>query len=388
MRERKSRICLMSSIPVTLWSFYRSLPLRLSDEDIEVHICSSDGPELKMFRDNDGVKTWTVPISRKITPFRDLLSIFKLRGIFRRQRFDIVHAHTPKAGLLGMIAAKLAGVENRIYTCHGLPLETEKGFKRRLLTWAEKLSCYCATQVLVVSNSLLEQLEGYGICHKPRMEMLCDGTACGVDLERFSRTACLAKKSVDVRREYNIPDNALVIGFIGRLVPDKGIHLLVQSFCKLYCRYQNIRLLILGSFEPHRGVLPDETINHLNNHPGIIMVGFSNEIEPYYAVMDMLVLPTRREGFPYTLLEAAAMELPVVATEVTGCVDAVVDGKTGLLVVPENVDLLSRAIEKLIQSDQLRDRMGREARRRVEEKFTVERLLAAHVRLYHRLLRI
>lgn len=178
-----------------------------------------------------------------------------------------------------------------------------------------------------------------------------------------------------------------VIGVVvGRLVPDKGIHILVESFVRLYESSPNIRLLIIGDFEPHRGRLPDKTTQALNNHPRIVHVGFTHQIEPYYAAMDMLVLPTRREGFPYTILEAAAMGLPVAATEVTGCVDAVLEGRTGFLVPPEDVTALTAAIQKLLASPRLRQQMGCEGTKRVEEEFTSQRLLDAHVQLYRGML--
>lgn len=385
---RSPKLCLMSSIPVTLWSFYRRLPERLKNEGLDVEICSSAGQALDYFEKQYGTRVHRVDISRRITPWRDILTILKLVRIFKRNHYELVHAHTPKAGLLGMIAASVAGIKCRIYTCHGLPMETESSIKRRLLGLAEMISCALAHQVLAVSSSLSEKLEAFGLCRSSKIRILGDGSACGVDLNRFSPTPELIEKSKVVRRNHSISTDDTVIGFIGRLVPDKGIHILVESFARLYESNPNIRLLVLGDLEPHRGRLPDKTTEILNNHPGIIHAGFTHQIEPYYAAMDMLVLPTRREGFPYTVLEAAALELPVIATKVTGCVDAVVDGQTGLLVPPDNVTALMAAMKKLLSSPQLRRQMGQKARKRVEEKFTSQRLLDAHVKLYHRMLEL
>jgi len=382
------RICLLSSIPCTLWSFYRGLPDILKDEGIALEICSSPGVELDYFKEQFGISVHQVDICRQVTPRRDMVTILKLIKIFKQNHYDLVHAHTPKAGLLGMIAATLARVKCRVYTCHGLPLETESGLKRQLLVCVERVSCALADQVLVVSDSLLSKLREYKICSDSKSAVLEDGTACGVELNRFTRTSELVKKSRAIRDYLNISDDDTVIGFIGRLVPDKGIHILAKSFARLYELNRNIRLLVLGDIEPHRGRLSNETTKVLSNHPGITRVGFTHEIEPYYAAMDMLVLPTRREGFPYTLLEAGAMGLPVIATRVTGCVDAVVGGQTGLLVPPDNVIALTDAIEKLLKSPKLRQRMGQKARERIETKFPSKRLLDAHVRLYRQMLEI
>lgn len=387
MRGKIPKVCLLSSIPVTLWSFYRRLPVTLKDAGFEPEICSSPGRELEYFREQYGIKVHAVNILRQISPMRDISAILKLVWLFKRNCYDIVHAHTPKAGFVGMIAAAAAGVKCRIYTCHGLPLESDSGIKRGLLALAEKTSCAFAHQVLAVSHSLSENLRLLGLCRSSKIKILGDGSACGIDLSRFTLSEDLIQKAKDVRGCHNIPEDAVVIGFIGRLVPDKGIHLLIESFAELYQTNQNIRLLVIGDFELHRGRLSDMTTEMLKNHPGIIRIGFTEQIEKYYAAIDLLVLPTRREGFPYTLLESAAMSLPVIATRVTGCVDAVVDGQTGLLIPPEDFTALTNAMKTLVCSPQLRRQMGQMARKRVEQKFTSQRLLQAHMVLYRELLK-
>lgn len=176
---KRPKICILSSIPATLWSFYRGLPQRLKDEGIDVEICSSPGKELDYFAGQFGINVHQVNILREITPWRDVLAILKLVKIFKRNHYELVHAHTPKAGLLGMIAARLASVPGRIYTCYGLPLETERGLKRKLLLWAEQVTCTLANRVLVVSQSLLNVLREYKICSDTKLTILANGTACG-----------------------------------------------------------------------------------------------------------------------------------------------------------------------------------------------------------------
>jgi len=383
---QQPKICLISSIPVTLWSFYRGLIRQLRDYGFSITLISSDLPELHTMEKELDCSIFPAEISRQITPLQDMLTILKLVRLFRRNRYDLVHAHTPKAGLLGMIAARIAGIKNRVYTCHGLPLETESGLKRQLLACAERASCALAHQVLVVSHSLVDKLSKYKICSKSKLTVLGEGTACGVDLNRFTVTPELFKKSRDIRNNYGISEKDLVVGFIGRLVPDKGIHILVESFARLHESNPGIRLLVLGDFEPHRGRLSDDTIEILRNHGGITRCGFTPEIELYYAAMDMLVLPTRREGFPYTLLEAAAMGLPVIATRVTGCVDAVVDGVTGLLVEVDDVQEMFEAMLRLAKDPELRKRLGRQGRKRVESMFDSAVLIQEHTNLYNKLL--
>jgi len=177
-----------------------------------------------------------------------------------------------------------------------------------------------------------------------------------------------------------------VIGFIGRLVPDKGIHILIESFLALYNQDPYIRLLIIGAMEPHRGNLTSSMLQTIQEHPGITHLDFTDQIEAYYPLMDVLVLPTRREGFPYTLIEAAAMEIPVIATRVTGCVDAVIDHQTGILIPPESPSDLTRAIQTLLYDKSLAQSMGRQARDRVVKQFSSERLTKLHLNLYQEIL--
>jgi glycosyltransferase involved in cell wall biosynthesis len=378
----------MSSIPSTLWVFYRGLTKKLKNSGFILDICSSPDKELDYFRKQFGITVYPVGIHRRITVWRDILAIIKLVRIFRRNNYDIVHAHTPKAGLLGMIAAILARVKCRIYTCHGLPTETASGIRRLVLKSTEKISCSLAHQVLVVSKSLSEKLVDSGLCKLSKIKILGSGSACGVDLERFNRTTELAEKSKAIRSMHSISHDDTVIGFIGRLVPDKGIGILVESFTRLYQSNPDFRLLVIGNFEPHRGLLSDKIVEIINNHPGIRRSEFTDQIESYYAAMDMLVLPTRREGFPYTILEASAMSLPVIATKVTGCIDAVVDGQTGLLVEPDNAEQLYEAMLQLCKNPQLRKRFGQQGRQRAETLFDSKLLVDKHISLYKELLEL
>jgi len=381
----KPKICLVSSIPLLFWSFYRPLLERLKLEGFEIHLCSSNEPELDYFEEQE-IKVWPMSIIRSITPLSDIRTFFRLIRLFKLERFDVLHAHTPKAGLLAMTAALIAGLKVRIYTCHGLPLETETGWKRWILKICEKLSFKCASKTLVVSNSLLEKVRQYNIYQGNKSVVLLHGTACGVDLKRFTKSAELTKQAKQIRKKLNITSDTLIIGFVGRLVPDKGIGDLLDVYHDLHPSYKNIHLLVIGDYEPHRGILSQIQKNMLNDRDNVTHLNFTQHIEEYYSAMDILVLPTKREGFPYVLLESAAMELPVVATRVTGCVDAVIDGETGFLVPPNDLTELSIAIQKLINNLQLRQSFGKAGRARVEQYFNVDMLVEAHMKTYKTLM--
>jgi glycosyltransferase involved in cell wall biosynthesis len=384
--KNHNTICFVSSVPSTLWSFYRHLIQVLIQRGWTVEICSSPEKKLDEFRTTYGIKTHGIPIPRRITPWQDIKTIYALRRLFRTQKYAIVHAHTPKAGLLAMVAASLAGIKVPLYTCHGLAFETEYGWKKRLLIWSEKLSFGLAHRILVVSPSVREKLKENRIGRPEKIQILGDGTACGIDIQRFSPDSVKQEQSQIIKQKLGLQSQHKIVGFVGRLVPDKGIHVLVESYLEIYQQDFNVRLLIVGDFEPHRGNLPEKVLAIIQNHPGIIRISFTDQIELYYLIMNILVLPTRREGFPYTIIEAGAMGIPVIATNVTGCVDAVIDNQTGLLVSSESSGELMHAIRKLLYDKQLALRMGQQARERIIKKFSSDKLSDLHIQLYQELI--
>jgi len=299
---------------------------------------------------------------------------------------DIIHAHTPKGGLIGMISSWLARIPNRVYTVHGLVLETAKGLRRGVLWLAEWLSCKLATQVLAVSPSLRQCVINEGICPAEKISVLGSGSVCGIDLKRFSPNESFLSTRAKTRAEYHIPDDAIVIGFLGRLVFDKGIKTLVKAFEKLQQKVSKSYLLLVGNFETVRDSLDDETVQKIKDNAHIVYNNeFVSDVLPFYAAMDIVTLPSRREGFGLTLIEAAALELPTVGTKVTGCVDAVVDGVTGLLVEVDNSEELYQGMLKLAQDSELRKKLGRQGRERVEAIFDSTMMIDRYINLYEKL---
>jgi glycosyltransferase involved in cell wall biosynthesis len=284
------------------------------------------------------------------------------------------------------VSAFVAGISHRVYTMHGLVLETCAGSKRKLLWLAEWLTCKLATQILVVSPSLREQVLEQKLCSAEKIKILGDGTACGIDLAKFKTNKKTAASGRQIREKLNIPEDAIIIGFVGRIVPDKGIETLVDSFVKLQHRVANVHLLLIGRLETIRESLRQETLDTIKSNDNIHPVGQVGNPIPFYAAMDIVVLPSRREGFPYVPLEAGALELPVIATRVTGCVDAVVDNVTGLLVDVDDEEQLAEAILKLAQDTELRNKLGRQGRERVRRFFDSKRLIAEHISLYEKIL--
>ena len=387
IKVKKKKICLLSSVPSTLWAFYRGLIRQLKASNFTVTLISSDLPELYALKNEFDCTIFPAEISRQISPLKDINSIFKLWNHFRHQKYNIIHAHTPKGGVVGMISSFLAGIPNRLYTMHGLLLETAKGSKWFLLWVAEWLACKLATNVLAVSPSLRQRVIDEKLCPASKIRVLGKGSACGIDMSKFSRSENLVLLGRKTRANYNIPGNAIVIGFVGRVVPDKGVETLVKAFERLQQQVPQSYLLLIGKFEMVREILDEKTMDIIKNNKHIIYNGrFTDEVLSFYAAMDIVTLPSRREGFGLTLIEAAALELPTIATKVTGCVDAVTDNVTGLLVEVDNVQQLFNAMLRLVKDSELRKELGRQGRQRVKDIYDSELLIAKHVNLYESLL--
>lgn len=335
----------------------------------DVHVASSPGPELDAFGESEEVPTYAVPMARRITPFGDVRALAELVRIMRRVRPDIVHAHTPKGGLLGMIAATIAGVSVRVYHMRGLPMCTASGVRRWLLEATERLSCRLAHRVICVSDSLRTVALDAGLCPPHRITLLHAGSGNGVDaMGRFDPTRLCIDAREATRRRLSIPEDAVVVGFIGRLVRDKGIVELSSAWGEARERFPDAHLLLVGPFEP-RDPVPAHVHAALRDDPRVHLVGEDWNTPPLYAAMDVVALPTYREGFPNVPLEAAAMRLPVVATRVPGCVDAVADGFTGTLVPARDAAALAAALERYLQDPALRQRHGDAGRARALRDF-------------------
>ncbi len=375
----------ITTVPDT-FTFFRGQIGFLQEQGFVVQAVSSPGPLLAATAQREQIPVFAVPMQRQITPLADLSSLWRLYSIFRREKPDLVHAHTPKAGLLGTLAARLAGVPVVVYGMRGLPFVTARGLKRQILIFSEKIACALADRVIAVSQANRRTALAAGVCPPEKIVVLANGSSNGVDAtERFNPHRFPPETRAQARERLQIPLNAVVLGFVGRIVRDKGIVELAQAWQWLRRRYPELYLLLIGPIEPQDPVPPD-ILQDLQKDPRVVFTGLCHDPTPLYTAMDILVLPTRREGFPNTPLEAAAMQLPVVATTVDGCVEAVADGVTGILVPPYDSQALAQALELLITSPELREKMGQAGRQRVLEKFQPHMIWQALYDNYQQLL--
>ena len=289
---------------------------------------------------------------REPAPFSDSVTLAKLTTLLRRIRPEIVHCGTPKACLVGGLAARFAGVPARVITLHGMRADGLSGRKRDLMLFLERLSCRSAQRIYCVGESLRSRAVELGLAPESKLRVLGAGTANGIDVERFSRSPSLLERSEALRERLGLPADAPVVGFVGRLVRDKGVAELITAFGELKRSFPNLVLLLVGPLEDYDGLDPGLR-TRITTDPQIVHTGFLEDTAAVYPLMTLLALPTYREGFPYVPMEAAAMALPVVATRVTGCVDAVVDGVTGTLVPPRDVAALAGAVADYLKDSLL-----------------------------------
>ena len=375
----------MTTVPQSLF-FLTGQVGYMKERGFDVHAVSSPGEFLSQFGEHERIPVYPVEMPRRITPWRDVAALFRIWKLFRRIRPHIVHAHTPKGGLLGTIGAWLARVPVRIYHMHGLPFTTASGCKRALLIWSERISCTFAHQVWCVSSSVRQVATDNRLCPQGKIRVLARGSINGVDAGgRFNRAHLSPALRDDTRRRYAIPAEALVLGFIGRIVRSKGIIELAVAWTILRQEFPELRLLLVGPHEP-QDPIPSEIDRQLRRDARVHLVGEEWNVPPLYAAMDVLALPTYREGFPTVLLEAASMEVPVVATRVPGCIDAVQEGVTGTLVPPYDAVALADAIGLYLRNTDLRLRHGAAARQRVLRDFRPERIWQATHQEYLRCL--
>lgn len=379
------RLLHVTTVPQSLF-FLRGQPRYLAARGWEVHAVSSPGDLLDKFAAVENVPVHQIEMPRSITPLKDLVAVVRLWRLIRKLKPDIVDAHTPKGGLLGMIAARLAGVPVRIYHMHGLPFVTASGLRRWLLRRTEAISCALAHEVLCVSPSIRDMLVAERLCSPLKAKVLLNGSINGVDAthqfnpERFSE---LERNSI--RASLSIPLDAQVIGFVGRITRDKGFLELISAWQCWRVEFPHAHLLILGQLEDRNSTI-ETMFSDLRRDPRAhIISDWVDDPAPYYASMDVLAFPTHREGFGLAALEAAAMGIPVVASAISGCIDAVQDSRTGTLIPAKNPTALNKAVNEYLRNSKLALQRGRAGRVRVLDSFDRHEI---HDALYNEYLRL
>ncbi len=321
----------------------------------------------------EGIPMIQVPMARVIAPLQDLVSLWRLWRTLRGLSPAVTNVGTPKAGLLGGFAAWLNRVPCRFYTLHGLRFETTKGIRRRLLIYAERLACRFAHRVICVSQSVRERAIACGLTDRERTFVFGSGSCNGVNASYFAATPETMTRAAELRRQLGIPPQAPVALFVGRFTCDKGVPELMEAFSKLLDRFPELRLVLVGCFEDG-DPLSASTRRALEAHPQVIFAGAVPNTAPYYAMADVLVLPSHREGLPTVVLEGQAAGKPVVGARATGIVDVITDGETGLLFPAGDVAALAEAIARLLTDKGLAHKLGLAGQEQVKQKFQQQKI--------------
>ena len=358
----------------------------LREAGFDVTIVAPPGEYLDRAALKEKARAIAIPMAQEISPARDFVALWRIYHAMRRLKPAVASVGTPKAGVLGGMAAWLARVPCRVYLHYGARAETLRGFRQRVLLVADRLACRTAHRVICVSESLRRRILDWRLTAPEKAIVLGAGSSNGVDAERFAPTPARLRAGRALREKLGIPVDAPVAGFIGRFTRDQGVAELFDAFVEVRQILPEARLLVLGDFEAGDPISQGEQ-HDLAPDPNIIRAGFVEDAAPYYHAMDVLVLPTQREGFPNAALEAHAAEKPVVALRATGTVDAVRDGVDGILVSPSDRGALGDAIAGLLEDAALRRKMGEAGRERAIQEFSPERIWMALLDEYTKLFR-
>lgn len=352
-----------TTVPQSLHLFEGTMPNLITN--YEVQLLSSPGEQLDLMGKKFNVKTHALEMYRRLSPLKDLKSLRQLIKVFRNEKPYMVHSMTPKAGLLCMMAARLAKVPVRVHTFTGLVWPTEHGWKRKLLMFTDKITCACATHVIPEGEGVKNDLLKNHITKKP-IRVLGFGNVMGVDMVRFSR-----RPEVEEKAKAIADASAFTFVFVGRIVKDKGINELCSAFERLNKQHSNTRLLLVGKFEDDIDPISDQARNIINNTPAIQAVGpqYGDDLLAYYAASDCFVFPSYREGFPNTVLEAGAMGLPSIVTDINGSRDIIVEGKNGTIIPSKDAESLFKVMERMFLEESWRKTMANNARQMIMDRF-------------------
>lgn len=324
--------------------------LKFMSDHFEVIGMSSKGIRLDKVRKEQNVRVIPLQMSRSISPLKDVVALIKLYTILRKEKPFILHSHTPKAGLLGMMASYFAKVPHRLHTVAGLPLLETKGIKRIILNFAEKATYAFATRVYPNSFGLEKIILDHNFTNKNKLKVIGNGSSNGIDLAHFDPSLFSKEENGALRQQLNIGESDFVFINIGRMVKDKGINELVEAFCKIQDTHKSVKLLLLGEFEKDLDPLLPETMDHIKNNPNIIYLGWQWDVRPYFAISNMLAFPSYREGFPNVVMQAGAMGLPSIVSDINGCNEIIVNGENGCIVPPKSMDDLYVAMIEAINN--------------------------------------
>jgi len=367
--KKPVKLIRVTTVPLSFDKLLTGQLKYMTEHGFDVFMVSSGASNTANISQRERSEFVQVEMTRTISPFKDLVSLYKLTGVLKRIRPAIVHTHTPKAGLLGMLAAKFAGVPIRLHTVAGLPLMETTGVKRQILELVEKLTYTCAVKVYPNSQNLNQFIKRKGFCPPAKLKVLGNGSSNGIDTRYFNLNSDLEATANELKSEYNINPSDFVFIFIGRVVKDKGIQELVQAFNMLSKAFTNIKLLIVGPYESKLDPVSEETTESIDNNTNIIHVGYQADVRPYLAISSALAFPSYREGFPNVPMQAGCFNLPCIVTDINGCNEIIENEENGLIIPPKDAVALHDAMRQLMVDNVLYTKLKGNARKMIVERY-------------------
>jgi len=373
----------ITTVPLSLEKLISGQMKFMGQNGFEVKMVSSYNSQFQELEQKENCKYLTVNMTRTISPFKDLLSLIQMIKVLKNERPHIVHTHTPKAGLIGMLAAKITGVPIRLHTVAGLPLMEAVGGKRKLLEMVEKLTYSCATMVYPNSGNLKSFIVKSKFCNPNKLKVIGHGSSNGIDTDSFKRDANVDKKVKILFEELSFCKDDFIYVFVGRLVRDKGIEELIRAFRKLSGEFSTVKLLLVGPEEPNLDPLSENSLREIRENPRIISVGYQNDVKPYLALSNVLVFPSYREGFPNVPMQAGCFDLPAIVTNINGCNEIIRDRQNGLIIAVKDEDALLGAMKTVLEDENLYNSMKEEARGAIIEKYEQKKMWGLILKEYN-----
>ncbi len=382
------KIIRITTVPQSLRTLLKGQHHFMSEQGFEVVGVSSSGKELQEVATNEEIRVQAIEMSRKITPFQDLKSLWQMYCFLKKEKPQIVHSHTPKAGIIGMLASKLAGVPHRLHTIAGLPLMEATGIKRIILNVVEKLTYACATKIYPNSKGLYDFIVEEKFTSKDKLKIIANGSSNGIDTEHFNPNQISEQQKQDLKKSLNICDKDFIFIFVGRLVGDKGINELVLAFQQVKEQSnKSVKLLLVGTEERELDPLQSETIKCIDNDKNILAVGYQNDVRPYFAIADCLAFPSYREGFPNVVMQAGAMGLPSIVSNINGCNEIIEQNKNGLIISAKDADELNKAMFNILEDEKLYKHLKSNSREMIVSRYQQSVVWNALLEEYNQLLK-
>lgn len=373
------KILRITTVPISLNILLKGQLRYMQENGCQVITASAAGAEVAEICKREGVKHFPIDFTRTLSPFKDLKALWQLVRLIQKEKPDIVHTHTPKAGLLGMMAAKFSGIKLRMHTVAGMPLMEATGLTKMILRITEKITYFSAHKIYPNSYRLRDYMVKEFSAYEKKFKIIGEGSSNGINLEHFSKHNLDQEVVTDLRVNHSIPSDAIVFVFVGRIVEDKGIHELVEAFLSIH---NEAYLLLVGAFEDEREPVKAEIKAAISTHPRIIHVGFQKDIRPFLVAADVFVFPSYREGFPNVVLQAAAMELPCIVSDINGSNEIITHNENGLIVPAKNTEKLKLAMEDLLKNSEKRKALAAKSRASILEKYDQQKVWEAILEEY------